>query len=79
MRREAIRQCLEAEREQKEMNKVLAGSPASRGASGRRAALLHPYYVAKEAQTHKTTWNDRDFVASTKRDNPALFPKREIQ
>ncbi len=78
MRREAIRQCLEAEREQKEMNKVLAGSPVRRGASVRRAALLHPYYAAQMRDKHKTTWNDRDFVASVKRDSPALFPKREI-
>jgi hypothetical protein len=78
MRKEALRQCLEAEREQKEMNKVLAKAPVCRGASVRRAALLHPYYVAKMRTAHNTTWNDRDFVASVKRDSPALFPKREI-
>jgi hypothetical protein len=77
MRREALRQCLEAEREQKEMNKVLAGSPVSRGASVRRAALLHPYYAEKMRQTHNASWNDKDFVGSVRRDSPALFPKRE--
>ncbi len=79
MRSEALKQCLEAEREQKEMNKVIAKSPVSPKASVRRAALLHPYYAEKMRQTHNTTWNDRDFVASVKRDSPALFPKRETQ
>jgi hypothetical protein len=76
IRREALRQCLEAEREQKEMNKQLAASPVRRGAPIRRAAVLHPYFAAQMPKAHKTTWNDPGFIASVKRDSPGCFPKR---
>lgn len=76
MRREALRQCREAEREQKVMNAQLAREPVRRGASVRRAAVLHPYYAEQMLHAHNTSWNDRDFVGSVRRDSPALFPKR---
>lgn len=76
MRSEALRQCLEAEKEQKVMNNQLAKEPVRRGAI-RRAAVLHPYFADKMRKTHNASWSDKDFVGSVRRDSPALFPKRE--
>ncbi len=76
MRKEAINQCLEAEREQKIMNDQLAAEPAVRRGALRRAAVLSPYYAAKEPRKHGASLNDKDFLGSMKRDNPKIFPKR---
>lgn len=76
MRRTALRQALEAEKEQKRMNDELRQDPYRKGASLRRAAVLHPYYATKAVkQGH--AWGDRDFVGYVRRENPKVFPERD--
>jgi len=77
MRREALRQCLEAHRGQKVINKQFAQEPVLRGTNFRRCAVLHPYFAADMPRRDKTSWNDPDYVGSVKRDNPEIFPKRD--
>jgi hypothetical protein len=77
MRREALRQFLEASRGQERMNTEFSKEPYSRKSSWRRSAVLHPYFAATLPQRDKTSWNDSDYIGSLKRDNPEIFPKRE--
>ena len=74
MRREALRQCLQAHREQPKMNEHLARKPVKEGGTWRQMALLHPYFAEEMRQRHKTTWNNKDFIGSVKEANPKLFP-----
>lgn len=75
MRRTAVKQALEAEREQKRMNDEFAHTDYRRG-NIRRAAVIHPYYASKAVQ-QGDSWNDKKFVGRVKRDNPKCFPQRD--
>lgn len=78
MRRTAIAQALEAEREQKRMNDEFAHTEYSRKSALRRQAVIHPYYAAKA--THQgDSWNDRKFIGKVRRENPKCFPQREAR
>jgi len=76
MRREAVKQALEAEREQKKINDQFANEPVRKGAPMRRCAVIHPWYATQMMKQHNTTWQDKDFVQSVKEANPKLFPSR---
>jgi hypothetical protein len=75
MRAEALRQVLEAHREQPKMNKLVADEPVNKKSAFRQSALIHPYFKAEMAHRHKTNWN-KDFIRSVRKGTPDLFPKR---
>lgn len=75
MRRTAVAQAREAEREQKRMNDEFAHTDYRRG-NIRRAAVIHPYYASKAVQQGES-WNDKKFVSKVRRENPKCFPQRE--
>ena len=76
MRRTAVKQATEAEREQKRMNDEFAHTEYARRSPIRRRAVIHPYYAAKAAQ-QGDSWNDKKFVGRIQRDNPRCFPQRD--
>lgn len=76
MRETAIRQAMQAEREQKKLNAQVNGSTWNKG-SLRLTASLAPYYAAQMPKMHGTTWNDKDFIGSVREGNPKIFPKRD--
>lgn len=76
MRREALRQCLEATKQQKKNNATLANQPVPRGTSMRQFAEVDPYFVEDMRRRHKASWNDKDFLGYVKREEPEMFPKR---
>jgi len=77
MRQEALRQCLEAHAEQKEMTKELAGDVWNKKASIRKSAVIHPYFIDDLKQKHNGSFKDKDFVKFVKREEPDFFPKRD--
>jgi hypothetical protein len=79
MREEALRQCLEAHAEQKEMSKEHAASVWNKKASIRKAAVIHPYFMEDLRRKHNGSFRDKDFFGYVKREEPAMFPKREAQ
>jgi hypothetical protein len=76
MRRTAIAQAQQAEREQKRMNDEFAHTEYKSRNNFRRSAVIHPYYATK-AVKQGASWNDPKFVGRIKRDNPRVFPKRD--
>jgi hypothetical protein len=78
MRRTAVQQAKEAEREQKKMNDEFAQEEYSRKSPIRRCAVVHPYYASKAVQ-QGDSWNDKKFLGRLKRDNPKCFPEREAR
>lgn len=78
MRRTALAQAREAEREQKRMNDEFSHTEYARRGSLRRAAVIHPYYAAK-AVNNGDSWNDKKFVGEIRRENPKCFPQREAR
>ena len=77
MRREALRQCLEAQSEQKEMSKQLAGDVWNKKASLRKSGVIHPYYAEDLRRKHNGSFRDKDFLGFVKKNEPDMFPKRE--
>ena len=77
MRREALRQCLEAHAEQKEMTKELASDVWNKKASIRKSAVIHPYFIEDLRRKQGGSFKDKDFVGYVKREEPHLFPKRD--
>lgn len=77
MRATALRQAREATRRQTKINEEFAREKVRRGASLRRAAVIDPWFAQEMKIRHSTTWNDREFVGSVRRDNPTIFPRRE--
>lgn len=78
MRQQALRQVLDAEKRQTEMNKALAKEPVHRKASIRRQAVVDPFFDEEMRSRHKATWNDKDFIGFVKKHEPGMFPKREV-
>jgi hypothetical protein len=76
MRRTALKQAVEAEREQKRMTDEFAHTEYNRKSPIRRRAVIHPYYVAKAAH-QGDSWNDKKFIGRLQRDNPKVFPQRD--
>ena len=76
MRRTAIAQALQAEREQKKMNDEFAHTDYARKSPIRRKAVIHPYYASKAVQ-QGDSWNDPKFVGRVQRENPRCFPQRD--
>ena len=76
MRETALKQALEAEREQKKMNGELRDERYSKKSSLRRSAVIHPYYVGK-ASKQGHYFADKDFKGYVRRENPKVFPQRE--
>jgi len=79
MRQEALRQCLEAHAEQKEMSKELAGDVWNKKAAIRKSAVIHPYFIDDLKQKHNGSFKDKEFVKFVKREEPQMFPRREAQ
>jgi hypothetical protein len=77
MRMEALRQVQEATANQEKLNKTVARAPIRRGSSARLNASIDPWFVGEMRHRHKTEWQDPDFLKSVRRDEPAIFPKRE--
>ena len=77
MRREALRQFHQANREQPIMTKQLSDEPYAKGSNFRRSATIHPYFALQMTHRDKTTWNDPDYIGYVKREDPKLFPKRD--
>jgi len=77
IRREALKQRLEAEASQNRRNSALAKEPHRRGANMRRAAVIEPYFAEDMRRRHKADLNDPDFLKFVKREEPQMFPKRE--
>ena len=78
MRRTALQQAQQAEREQKKMNDEFAHTEYARKSQIRRSAVIHPYYASKAVQQGES-WNDGKFVQKLKRDNPRCFPVRDAR
>jgi hypothetical protein len=77
IRNEALKQRLEAEASQNKRNSELAKEPHRRGANIRRSAVIEPYFAEDMRRRHKADLNDPDFLRYVKREEPAMFPKRE--
>jgi hypothetical protein len=79
MRQQALKQALDAQKRQTEMNKELAKEPVRRGASIRRQAVIDPFLSEDMRTRHKATWNDNDFIGFVKKHEPGMFPRREVE
>jgi hypothetical protein len=77
MRREALKQCIEATKEQQLANKQLAAIPHPKGMNARQDASVRPWLVQDMARRHKADWHDPDFLRYVKREEPNIFPKRD--
>ncbi len=77
MRREALRQHLEAERNQKKLNDRFKQIPRNKGASIQQAAVVDTHLSAEMLHYGNTKWQDKGFVRDVKAEAPAIFPKRE--
>jgi hypothetical protein len=77
MRREALKQCLEATQHQTKLNTDLASHPHPKGMNGRLNASISPWFVGDMAKRHNASWNDPDFQGYVKREEPSIFPKRD--
>lgn len=78
MRQEALRQVLEAEAEQKKMSAHLHNKPWDKRSPVRQSALISPHYMEDLRRTHNGSFRDKDFVKFVKREEPGLFPNREV-
>lgn len=76
MRREALRQCLEAHKRQQKINDDFAREPLNKRATWRRCAVIDPYFAEEMQRRHGATWSDQDFLGSVREANPKLFPDR---
>ena len=76
MRRTAVAQARQAEREQKVINDEFAHTDYQRRSPIRRRAVIHPYYASKAVQ-NGNSWNDGKFVGKLQRENPRCFPQRD--
>lgn len=77
MRREALRQHLEAERRQKKLNDKFKHEPFRRGSNMRKTAVVDEHLSAEMLHYNKTEWSDKKFVSNVRAEAPAIFPKRE--
>ncbi len=77
MRREALRQHLEAERNQKKINDQRRSNPDAKLSDMRRSAVIDPHLSAEMLHYGKTQWQDKGFMRSVKAEAPAIFPKRQ--
>lgn len=77
MRREALRQCLQAHANQKQITKEFKTEPYSPKASVRRATVIDPWMSEDMRRRHKASWNDKDFLGFVRREEPQLFPERD--
>jgi hypothetical protein len=77
MRREALRQCLEATRDQSTLNESVAKTSPRKGSSARLNASVHPYFAGSMRERDKADWNDKDYLKFVKREEPSIFPRRE--
>ncbi len=77
MRREALKQHLEAERNQKKLNDRFKQIPRNKGASMQQSAVVDTHLSAEMLHYGNTKWQDKQFVRDVKAEAPAIFPKRE--
>ncbi len=77
MRKQALKQCLDAEKQQAKLNSELAKIPHDKRMNMRQSASVAPYYAETMRRQHNAEWNDRDFIGFVKREEPAMFPRRE--
>lgn len=77
MRREALRQHLEAERRQVKICDQFKRETFKRGANMRKTAVVDEHLSAEMLHYNKTDWQDKKFVGNVKAEAPAIFPKRE--
>jgi hypothetical protein len=77
MRREALKQHLEAERNQKKLNDGFKRVPLNRGSSMRQSAVIDQHLNAEMLHYSGAQWQDKGFMRDVKAEAPAIFPKRE--
>lgn len=76
MRREALRQHLEAEHRQKKINDQFKDQQSPKGMSMRRAAVVDHHLSAEMLHYNKSaTWNDKNFLGTVRQEAPAIFAK----
>jgi hypothetical protein len=78
MRQTALRQHLEAEARQKEINREFKGEPVRRGAGVRRRAVIDHHLAAEMAHYNGAPIKDEAHLRSIKAEAPDIFPKREV-
>lgn len=77
MRREALKQHLDAERRQKMLNDKVKNEPFKRKANMRKTAEIDIHLAAEMLHYNHTDWQDKKFVGNVRAEAPAIFPKRD--
>jgi hypothetical protein len=75
MRREALKQHLEAEKRQNKMNSVFKGTSFDRKANMRQEAVIDHHLAAE--MRHYNNAELKELKPAIKSEAPAIFPKRE--
>ncbi len=75
MRKVALKQHLEAEQRQKQINDQRKARPDAKLSDMRREAVIDPHLSAEMLHYNDVTWNDKNFVGAVRAEAPAIFVK----